>query len=357
MRERDDRALRSDRDRNDYKRERDTDRDQDDDPRRWRDDGKRDERMVARRAERDRELRTKGDHWEPSNDRRWATAEDRDGRYKRASGRDKRSGGNGDELRDRDERREREREKEKEPAWMETYVPTSSSGILGGKSNTGELDGIQVWKKGLKEKELAQQEKMEEPGEPDASAKQDSGEKGLDEIQLFKLLMKREEEKRVDSDASSPAVDLAPEAKLAFHRTESESIFSFPGHSWTYTCNIDPTVLIRPNTHPQPNLPSAESPESSGIIVPTSKEALQKLQGSTTATDSSASETGLGRFSERPEYNPPAGSRLLALGRTSAKSPVSSSSGPSSTSNGKKKKDLLVYILKSPSIICCRDVG
>jgi hypothetical protein len=90
------------------------------------------------------------------------------------------------------------------------------------------LDGIQAWKKGLKEKELAMQEKNEEPGEADASAKQDSSEKGLDEIQIFKLLMKREEEKkRVDSNTSSPAADPASEAELAFHRTESQFICSF----------------------------------------------------------------------------------------------------------------------------------
>jgi hypothetical protein len=226
MREREDRPSRSDRDRDDPKRDRDTDRDQDDDARRWRDDGKRDERLTARRAERDRELRTRGDHWEPSNDRRWTATEDRDGRYKRASGRDKRTGGNGDEP--RDERREREREKEKEPAWMETYVPTSSSGILGGKSSSGELDGIQAWKKGLKEKELALQEKNEEIGEADVPPKPNSGEKGLDEIQLFKLMMKREEEKkRSDSTTSSPAADLMPEAELAIHRTESSSIVLF----------------------------------------------------------------------------------------------------------------------------------
>lgn len=177
--------------------------------------------MAARRAERDRELRTRGgDHWEPSGDRRWMASDEKDGRYKRTSGRDRKSGGNSDELRDRDERREREREKEKEPAWMETYVPTSSSGILGGKSNTGELDGIQAWKKGIKEKELALQEKNIETGETDSSAAQDSGERGLDEIQLFKLLMKREEEKKkVESIGSSPTPDATVESKPAVNHT------------------------------------------------------------------------------------------------------------------------------------------
>lgn len=209
-----DRPSRSDRDREDIKRERDVDRDQDDDPRRWRDDGKREDRIAARRAERDRELRTRdrGDHWEPSSDRRWAATDEKDSRYKRTSGRDRKPAGNGDEPRDRDEQR-RERDKEKEPAWMETYVPTTTTGILGGKSSTGELDGIQAWKKGLKEKELALQEK-DTASDVNPQTGQDTTEKSLDEIQLFKLMMKREEEKKI----SSPTPDSGSESKSAAMR-------------------------------------------------------------------------------------------------------------------------------------------
>lgn len=190
--------------------------------------------MAARRAERDRELRARererGDHWEPSSDRRWTAADDRDGRYKRTSGRDRKSGGNGDELKDRDERREREREKEKEPAWMETYVPTSTSGILGGKSNNDELDGIQAWKKGLKEKELALQEKNSEAAESDSLTGQDMGEKGLDEIQLFKLLMKREEEKKKceGNSSSSPTPDSNANPKPAINTGRAIQVLPRP---------------------------------------------------------------------------------------------------------------------------------
>ncbi|KXN89870.1 hypothetical protein AN958_04874 [Leucoagaricus sp. SymC.cos] len=302
-RERDDgrdRPSRSDRDRDDYRRddyrrERDADRDQDDDPRRWRDDGKRDERMAARRAERDRELRTRerGDHWEPSSDRRWTPADERDGRYKRTSGRDRKSGGNGDELKDRDDRREREREKEKEPAWMETYVPTSNSGILGGKSTNGELDGIQAWKKGLKEKEL--QERTNDASESVVSASQES-EKGLDEIQIFKMLMKREEEKKkLDSSPSSPGPDTSTDVKLV--------------------ANNAGEISNQPPPSIQPHPSSSTTNIDSGIISPPSRDSVSK----TVALD----ESSPSQFPEKPtEYNPPAGSRLLALGRTSGKSPV-----------------------------------
>ena len=36
---------------------------------------------------------------------------------------------------------------------METYVPDASGGILGGRTADGEMDSIQAWKKGMKEKE------------------------------------------------------------------------------------------------------------------------------------------------------------------------------------------------------------
>lgn len=229
-RERDDgkdRPSRNDRDRDEYKREehrheRDADRIPEDDPRHWRDDGKRDERMAVRRA-----LRERGDHWEPSQDRRWTPGDERDGRDKRSSGRDKKSGGNRDEPRDREDRREREREKEKEPAWMETYVPTmSTSGILGGKSADGGLDGIQAWKKGLKEKEL-QGKNLEISSESNVPAGQDVEDKNLDEIQIFKLLMKREEEKKKSDGSSSPTPD---------GNTDTKSTTTAIGKTLRYSC-------------------------------------------------------------------------------------------------------------------------
>ena len=99
---------------------------------------------------------------------------------------------------------------------MDTYIPNSSStGILGGKSGEGELDGIQAWKKEQKEKELRDQtstlvnttessERQEIVEKSNANAKQ------LDEIQLFKLMMKREEEKKKNDSAIGPLHINAP---------------------------------------------------------------------------------------------------------------------------------------------------
>lgn len=215
------------RDRDDYRRERDDylrrDRDLDkdvdvdvDDPRRWRDDGKRDERVAARRERenrdriRDRLPREEG--WEDRHGGRWTVVEDRDSRNKRSSGRDRRSGilDDGKEKDDRKERDRGEREKEKEPAWMDTYIPTGTgAGILGGKGGDGELDGIQAFKKGMKAKEQKDLSSPEEALEASHTDKQNgsstagaissaalSSDKPLDEIQLFKLMMKKEQEQK-----------------------------------------------------------------------------------------------------------------------------------------------------------------
>lgn len=96
---------------------------------------------------------------------------------------------------------------------MDTYIPPSASGtgILGGKAPDGGLDGIQAWKKGMKEKEekekaaeLAEVSRAQETIKSKEGAKSAAG--GLDEIQMFKQMMKREEEKKKES-GSSPNLD------------------------------------------------------------------------------------------------------------------------------------------------------
>lgn len=201
------------RDREDYRRDehprRDRDLDKDvDDPRRWTDDGKWDERA----AKRERDHRERARDRLPDDEGRWKVVEDRDSRNKRSSGRDRRSGIL-DDGKEKDDRRERDRdrgEREKEPAWMDTYIPASSgAGVLGGKGSEGELDGIQAFKKGMKAKEQRDLSSSEETleasnidrpnGSPTAgpvSSAALSSDKPLDEIQLFKLMMKKEQEQK-----------------------------------------------------------------------------------------------------------------------------------------------------------------
>jgi len=199
-----------------YRRDRD-DRDREsevDDPRRWRDDGKRDERMAARRdREREREggsrdrlrERSTWDAGERSDRRR--AADDREVRNKKANGRDRRTG---EDVKDREERKDREREKE--PAWMDTYIPSNNGTGFDMQRPNGELDGIQAFKKELREKERNQLLISNDGGpSPDPLSKADlpisTVDGQLDEIQLFKLMMKREEEKRKAESplASSPS--------------------------------------------------------------------------------------------------------------------------------------------------------
>ncbi|KAG5221529.1 Zinc finger CCCH domain-containing protein [Salix suchowensis] len=184
-RDRDDR-----RDRDDYRRDYDRDSEHDD-PRRWRDDGKREERLARRAADRERPRERpvrEYDSYRPTYD-------DTPGKKPR----DRKV--NGDD-RDRDDRRERE--KEKEPAWMDTYIPSpSSGGIMGG--NADEIDGIQAWKKDMKEKQEKEKSALQVaaddapapslPPAPSANGTS-SASNGLDEIQMFRMLMKKEDEKK-----------------------------------------------------------------------------------------------------------------------------------------------------------------
>lgn len=169
--------------------------------------------MAARR---EREARERDwDRFEARDRERPSAGDDRDGRNRRGAGRERRLGGANDDTKDREDRRDRDKEREAEPAWMETYVPTTpGGGILGGKSADGELDGIQAWKKGMKEKERKEKgEVSPETGkgadanatsnQPASSTASPSTESPMDEIQLFKLMMKREAEKKEDGKAQN----------------------------------------------------------------------------------------------------------------------------------------------------------
>ena len=174
-------------------------RDRDDDSRRWRDDGKRDEKVATKR-EREKEDKEK------DRDNRWQTAEDRDNRLRRVAGRDRR---NADDGKDKDRRDDRD--KEKEPAWMETYVPDAAGGILGGRTADGELDSIQAWKKDMKEKE--EKDKAAAAKDLPSGSKQDTAghaEPQMDEIQMFKMMIKREADKKGEREVVQGANDPVP---------------------------------------------------------------------------------------------------------------------------------------------------
>ena len=139
-------------------------------------------------------------------DNRWQTAEDRDSRLKRVAGRDRK---NADDGKDKDRRDDRD--KEKEPAWMETYVPDASGGILGGRIADGEMDSIQAWKKSMKEKE--EKDKTATGKDIPSGSQQDTTEHAepqMDEIQLFKMMIKREADRKGDQEVVQVANDPAP---------------------------------------------------------------------------------------------------------------------------------------------------
>ncbi|KAH7915376.1 hypothetical protein BJ138DRAFT_1141973 [Hygrophoropsis aurantiaca] len=298
-------------------RERDRDGDKDseaDDPRRWRDDGKRDERVAARRdrehREKDRDIRDRprdrvaqAPAWESNDrqDRRWAGAEDRDGRTKRNAGRDRRIGG--DDT--KDDRREREREKE--PAWMDTYIPgDSNNGFHGASKTDGDLDGIQAFKKELKDKELKEQaaldsttQRSEEPKPKDAAS--GTSDSPLDEIQLFKLMMKREEEKkRVDQPFNGQSI--------AFQASGSNVVEG--------TSDVEGSVSLK-------DLVSRRTPRPNSSLHPSTTPSPNVVEVSTHSQPDTPN-TLLSIFSSSPSPNPNV-PRLADLDISSEKSKASGS--------------------------------
>ncbi|KIJ21604.1 hypothetical protein PAXINDRAFT_95149 [Paxillus involutus ATCC 200175] len=343
-------------------RDRDLDRDSElDDPRRWRDDGKRDERMAARR---ERELRDRRDRpaWDgvDRSDRRWVAGDDRDSRGKKPSGRDRKVG---EDSKDREDRRDREREKE--PAWMDTYIPSDNNGGVIG----GQLDGIQAFRK-----EMQQKDKSTSPSNADATAESQvkaaspvqPPESQLDEIQLFRLMMKREEEKKKSDSpliphspnttaesSSAGNQDLGSEARVLVQeigatltlppslsnkgpsQTSSLSSARQPEESTQLGADISPSV---PSTSsPQPSVAvtfSGQEPDSTDKLKPsTSRLFSTPLSSDLPAPQATVkpSVAAITAPNHVPHSHPPAGSRLLALGSRTPQNTIGSSARSASS--------------------------
>ncbi|RPD63033.1 hypothetical protein L227DRAFT_498019 [Lentinus tigrinus ALCF2SS1-6] len=354
-RERDDHYPRDARDRYEYgrrPRDREADRDVEEDPRRWRDDGRRDERMAVRR---EREARERNwDRFEDRDRERPSAGDDRDGRNRRGVGRDRRLGGANDDPKDREDRRDRDKEREAEPAWMETYIPTTpGGGILGGKSADGELDGIQAWKKGMKEKERKEKgEVSTETGKgSDSNATNDqptspapAADGQMDEIQLFKLMMKREAERKDGDKAQNGLLNALAESGPP-GLSNSPSLQSQKND----TNGADPAIVARrpsekqngSNTSPRPDLNTATLGTSQPVIAAvTMVDSVRVSESSSPSLDrvaetsrvvgprmgqvtpgiapSSSTLNALPPIDLTPNppastFNPPPGSRVLAL--------------------------------------------
>ena len=364
--DRDEHRRRDDRRDDHARRDRDVERDSNDDHRRWRDDGKRDERIAARRELRDKEHRERDREREKERgsragerdsnidlerprDRerdRWVSDE-RDTQSKRTNGRDRRRHSRDEDRdsKDRDERKDpRVRAEEKEPAWMDTYIPSDSgAGILGGKAENGELDGIQAWKLGMKEKERKERESealrsssdIESAGSaraPDIPATPPT-EPPLDEIQLFKLMIKREEEKNSAASFKGPVNDpavayigpgsdsgecvLFGASRVFLNHADSSAqklpisnSDGQPASGFTPSPSVETLApLTAPST--KPSTPSAESPKAFG----------SRFFPNPSMSESSAPQSQQDRHSASTiksptpsQFNPPSGSRLLAFG-------------------------------------------
>ncbi|CAK5280106.1 unnamed protein product [Mycena citricolor] len=303
-RERDDEREPGDhrRRREDQRRERDHDRagDKDEeDTRRWRDDGRRDERVATRRANERQAATDKAQQENGDSDRRWTVVEERENRTKR-NHRDRRAGG--DDA--KEERREREREKEKEPAWMETYVPDSPGGIVG-RGTDGELDGIQAWKKGLKEKEKSDAIAAAIPAkaEPEPAALPDvTSNKPLNEIEMFRMLMK--------TAAEEPSQDALPPPP-GIHAKPSQGTYQPPPPDGVAVS--DHVSVIAPSAVDS-NVTSLDPNSLLSTILGKGEPQEHQIQTSSRFFPKTTANAGPEKINSPETFNPPSGSRLLALG-------------------------------------------
>jgi hypothetical protein len=246
---------------------------------------------------------------------------------------------------------------------MDTYIPTPSSGnILGGKSIDGELDGIQAWKKGMKEKEM----KAMINESNGAESRQPIANDQLDEIQLFRLLMKREEEKKKsdNADAVAPLLGTPPAAVnlvtnltdlqgpqvvktsegmlksqqislrlIVYPTDDSQKADVIPAAQGMAESRLD--TKMSPLPHPEIVSPSARNPlpildyKESPDSTPNPSSASLELssagskapllsQGILSHASQEINVPDIERTPSAmpPQFNPPQGSRLLAFART-----------------------------------------
>ncbi|KAH7344903.1 hypothetical protein B0J17DRAFT_20151 [Rhizoctonia solani] len=215
--------------------------------------GKAGEREPVNGSKRER------DGWTASEDRKGAA-----GRRRNAAGEDRLEGKTKDDRsapkNDRDKLLQ-----EEEPAWMGDYVPEAGShGILG--SSRGE-DGIQAWKRELKEKERAAQGiEADSPDDEELGGLDDdvarmklveehakhnaptqSEDDGLDEIQRFKKLMQESERQRRE-DAERKALELAGKSEQNQAAEQNQPASGTADTSTTALPSSGPPGLIKPAT-------------------------------------------------------------------------------------------------------------
>ncbi|KAF7436983.1 hypothetical protein PC9H_003817 [Pleurotus ostreatus] len=246
---------------------------------------------------------------------------------------------NGDDK-DRDDRRERE--KEKEPAWMDTYIPSpSSGGIMGG--NADEIDGIQAWKKDMKEKQEKEKSALQAaaddapaPSLPPAPSANGMGgaSNGLDEIQMFRMLMKKEDEKKKQVEAPDmvDAKTGPPIPPPPTNDSEKPVASVKPSPIISVTNNDGPNTLLTMLTQTTTTSQSITVLESSISTPPglsdQNKPPTSRLFPIPQATSTKPSEpTALPSH----QLNPHPGSRLLAFGAPS--NPVPKPHSPMSPSS------------------------
>ncbi|EIW86566.1 hypothetical protein CONPUDRAFT_161288 [Coniophora puteana RWD-64-598 SS2] len=204
---------------------------------------------------------------------------------------------------------------------METYIPDDGATTFLGQGTTGEVDGIQAFKREQRQKErrdaLADNStiSLAEPMKPaQESSMNNSSENQLDEIQLFKLMMKREEERKGSESMpletpSDPNMANKPSAVVS-----SESAI-LAGFGAIRPPKPESPALMNPRTFIQSGSPLSriQSTEPRPPI-PSSAEAVGSRFFPSMLADQTSNPPAARAPNADAQGNLPVGSRLLALG-------------------------------------------
>ncbi|KZS93112.1 hypothetical protein SISNIDRAFT_100865 [Sistotremastrum niveocremeum HHB9708] len=231
-------------------------------------------------------------------------------------------------------------DREKEPAWMETYIPEDSkAGILGSRPADGQLDGIQAWKKELREREMREKGIVDPSAQAggtttpkEADSKSPPGPQSnepLDEISMFKLIMKREQGKDSSGEATPTALS----------RTQSVTSLVQPLdqalNGGKLASNPSSSDRIRdvsrrfPAAHESTSVPQTDSPTGGRDGAASNLTLLTDALYSVSITNGTSDKRIQAPHSSQESsnavpYDPPRQSRLLAFGLQSSTTPSTS---------------------------------
>jgi hypothetical protein len=186
---------------------------------------------------------------------------------------------------------------------MDTYIPSSGSNGLG--RAPGDLDGIQAFKREIKEREQKEQGTVQDDDRcGDFEGKANTSEPHLDEIQLFKLMMKREEQKKKADQSPLAAPSLLADTPSETKDSTPNDLSSTEASAEHRTYPLPQPISSQLSASPPP--PQAEPTPHDGsrvllsMLSPQSSSVAPGVSAGAHESDISKEKPGGSRFFPKP---------------------------------------------------------